>query len=73
MKYYYEKKEPEKRVAVNGGVGATGLLGVLFVALKLTGYVGWSWWWVTAPFWGPLALALLIILVAVGVFLVVDR
>lgn len=29
-----------------------GLLGLLFVALKLVGVIGWSWWWVTAPFWG---------------------
>lgn len=28
------------------------LLGILFVVLKLTGHIGWSWWWVTAPFWG---------------------
>ncbi len=34
-----------------GGAGVAGLLGVLFVALKLTGVIAWSWWWVTAPFW----------------------
>lgn len=38
-----------------GGVGTLGLLGCLFVGLKLTGHIGWSWWWVTAPFWGPVA------------------
>lgn len=27
-----------------------GLLGVLFVALKLLGYITWSWFWVTLPF-----------------------
>ena len=26
-------------------------LGVLFVGLKLTGHIDWSWWWVTLPFW----------------------
>jgi len=41
----------------SSGVGAFGLLGVLFVALKLTGYIEWSWWYVTAPFWaGPAVL-----------------
>lgn len=35
-----------------------GLLGVSFIVLKLTGYIDWSWWWVTLPFWGGLALAL---------------
>ncbi len=32
-----------------------GLLGLLFVYLKLTGNIGWSWWYVTLPFWGPVA------------------
>lgn len=35
------------------------LLLLLFVALKLTGYIAWSWWWVLAPFWIPLGFALL--------------
>ena len=35
----------------NGGSGSLGLLGVLFVGLKLTGYIDWSWWYVTMPFW----------------------
>jgi hypothetical protein len=36
----------------SGGIGVFGLLGCIFVTLKLTGYIDWSWWWVTAPFWG---------------------
>ena len=35
-----------------------GMLGILFVGLKLTGHIDWSWWWVTVPFWGPVALFL---------------
>ena len=27
------------------------LLTLLFVGLKLTHYIDWSWWWVTAPLW----------------------
>lgn len=41
-----------------GGVGLFGLLGVAFVVLKLCEVITWSWWWVTAPFWGPLAVVL---------------
>lgn len=48
----------------SGGIGVMGLLGVLFVGLKLTGYIAWSWWWVLAPFWGGLALALAPLFVA---------
>jgi hypothetical protein len=29
-----------------------GLLGIVFVALKLTDVIDWSWWYVTMPFWG---------------------
>ena len=42
-----------KKVSVTVGPGVGGLLGVLFVALKLTGYIDWSWLWVLAPFWIP--------------------
>ncbi|MEM1156273.1 MAG: hypothetical protein AAGI44_19220 [Pseudomonadota bacterium] len=51
----------------NNGIGVIGLLGVLFVGLKLTGHIDWSWWWVTAPFWGSaIALvALLFVIVAI--------
>lgn len=44
------------------------LLFLVFLALKLTGYITWSWWWVTAPLWGPLAL-LASIMAAVGLFM----
>ena len=39
------------------------LLFLVFLVLKLTGYVTWSWLWVTAPLWGGLALVLGIIFV----------
>tara|TARA_S200002703_G_C3731936_1_gene224970 strand:+ start:664 stop:867 length:204 start_codon:yes stop_codon:yes gene_type:complete len=47
----------------SGGVGVLGLLGVAFVILKLTGHITWSWWWVTAPFWGGFALIIAILIV----------
>lgn len=50
-------------VQSSGGIDILGLLGVLFVGLKLGGIITWSWWWVTAPFWGGAALVLGILLV----------
>ena len=50
-----------KYVVSGPSINILGLLGVAFVVLKLTGHITWSWWWVTAPFWGPWALALAII------------
>ena len=49
----------------SSGIGVFGLLGVLFVALKLTGFIDWSWWWVTAPFWGGFAIALMVVLAVI--------
>lgn len=53
--------------SASGGIGFFGLLGIVFIVLKLTGYINWSWWWVTAPLWGGFALLLLVIAVALGV------
>jgi uncharacterized protein (DUF983 family) len=33
------------------GIGFPGLLTVLFVGLKLTGYISWPWVWVLSPLW----------------------
>lgn len=46
-----------------GGVGFLGLLGILFIGLKLTGYINWSWWLVLLPLYGPLALFVALLLV----------
>lgn len=46
------------------GSGAATLLGVLFVGLKLTGYINWPWVWVLAPFWIPLAIVVGLLLLA---------
>lgn len=35
----------------SSGIGFFGLLAVLFIGLKLTHYIDWSWWWVLAPIW----------------------
>lgn len=57
-----------KTSSSSGGIGVLGLLGVVFVTLKLTGVIDWSWWWVTLPFWGGFALVLGVLAVgALGV------
>lgn len=47
--------QPTKIIIQNSRmIGFPGLLTLLFIAMKLTGYIGWSWAWVTAPLWLPL-------------------
>jgi len=54
-----------KSPSSSGGIGFFGLLTILFIGLKLTGYIAWSWWWVLSPIWVPTIVVLLIILLAV--------
>ena len=35
----------------SGAVGFSGLLTVVFIALKLTGNITWPWVWVLSPLW----------------------
>ena len=55
-------------VASTGGVGFFGLLTIVFIALKLMGYIAWSWLWVLSPLWLPfiigLVVAIIILIVA---------
>ena len=60
----------ETKVVNSGGIGLSGLLTVLFVGLKLTNYITWSWTWVLAPLWIPVAIGVGLILIAVLMFLV---
>jgi hypothetical protein len=34
-----------------GGIGFATLLFLVFLVLKLTHVITWSWWWVTSPLW----------------------
>lgn len=53
----------------SGGIGFTGLLTVLFIGLKLTHVIDWSWWWVLSPIW----ISILLVIVVVLVILLADR
>lgn len=56
-----------------GGIGVIGLLGVAFVVLKLMGYIDWSWWLVTLPFWGGAALVFVLAIAALLMALLANR
>ena len=51
----------------SSGIGFCGLLTVLFVGLKLTDHIDWSWWWVLSPLW--ILPALLLAAFSVGLLL----
>ena len=58
--------ENNKNTAIGGGLTFLQALFLIFLVLKLTGktvVATWSWWWVTAPLWGGLAIVLVILLI----------
>lgn len=54
---------------VNGGIGFTGLLTLVFIALKLLGFITWSWVWVLSPIWIEAILVVLLL----AVLIILDR
>ena len=48
----------------SGGIGLGMILFLIFMTLKLTGNITWSWWYVTLPLWGPLLLVIAIFAIA---------
>lgn len=52
-----------KKSNSSSGIGFFGALFLVFLVLKLTEVIDWSWWWVTAPMWGGLALFVLIMFI----------
>jgi hypothetical protein len=53
----------------SGGIGFIGMLTILFIALKLTGYITWSWLWVLSPIWITTLIIIAIICVIAYPFL----
>lgn len=43
------------------------ILFIVFLVLKLTNVINWSWWWVTAPLWIPVSIVLVLLIIAIVV------
>ena len=54
----------------SAGIGFVGLLGLVFIVLKLCGVITWSWLWVLSPVWIPVALVLVVSIIYIIVSLV---
>lgn len=50
-----------KQSTSSGGMGFTSALLLVFITLKLTNIIDWSWWWVLSPVWISFILFLIIV------------
>lgn len=55
------------------GIGIGTLLTIVFVVLKLTGVITWSWIWVLSPLWIGFAISLILFIVGLLVFRVAAK
>lgn len=52
------------------------ILFIVFLILKLTNTIDWSWWWITAPLWIPVSIALVVLLISsvvLGIIAIIER
>ena len=52
------------KIEINGSIGFAGLLCLIFITLKLTKVIAWSWWWVLSPLWIAAAVVAVLVLIA---------
>jgi hypothetical protein len=52
----------------SSGIGLPTILFIVFLVLKLTNYIDWSWWWVTSPLWISAILYIILIVVIEKIF-----
>jgi hypothetical protein len=56
----------------SGGLSFTGALTILFIGLKLTHVINWSWWWVLSPIWISALFVFAIILIVAIVAVIAE-
>lgn len=62
-----------KSSSSSGGIGFCGLLAIVFIVLKLTGFITWPWGWVLAPLWLPVVVVLSVLAIIAVVLFAIDR
>lgn len=48
----------------SGGLGFCSVLTLVFITLKLTDNIDWSWWWVLSPLWIPVCIVVFVAMLA---------
>lgn len=63
----------KKDITVQVGPGFLSSLTLIFIVLKLTDVIDWSWWWVLSPLWLPIVIFILGAALILGLVAMVGR
>jgi hypothetical protein len=72
MLYLYCNKKIKINME-NTGISLTMVLFIVFLILKLTNNIDWSWWWVTSPLWIGLAIVIAVLLIVGLITFISER
>ena len=62
----------DNKSTTSSGIGFSSLLAILFITLKLTGVITWSWLWVLAPIWIPFVIVVFVLIIA-GIVIIANK
>ena len=65
--------EKNNSTTVKAGVGLAELMFLVFLVLKLIGFIDWSWWWVTAPLWIPFIIVIVLFVICAIMYFVASK
>lgn len=68
----YKEYDKKTSTAAKGGMSFLEVLLLVFIVLKLCKVINWSWWWVLSPFWIPLGLVIILLLISVIIKLIIK-
>lgn len=62
----------KKTTVRSGGIGFAGVLTIVFIVLKLTNFIEWSWLWVLSPLWISWIVVIVILIVVFIIAFIVN-
>jgi len=63
----------KKTNVTTGSTSICVILFLIFLALKLTNYIDWSWWWITAPLWLPASIGIIVVIPVIAIRIVIAK
>lgn len=63
----------DKKINIALTLPWTTILTIVFVVLKLTKVIAWSWWWVLSPLWISMAFVVVVFIVLFIVAIILDK
>ena len=54
------------------GISLSTVLFLIFLTLKLTHLIDWSWWWITSPIWVPIVVSLVVVITGLAAIMIIT-